>query len=372
MGWITKDLTTDTPGTRLAVFHPTAWLFAQFTRHVVFQGFTSTGGDDGHLYELYCSASDDWHVKDLTTEAGGAEAATTANGYIWARQGSQHVVYQGRLFDGHIHELWYTSDDGWNANDLTNAGRAPLTLSQPFGFETYYDGSQRVTYQGRDRHIHVLSNSGNGWHDQDISAMIGAPLCAPDAAPTGYSFENQHTAHVLVRTEVGHILEYWADANGWHWGDLTAVAGAPAASDCETVNGYVFSGEGTQHVVYVGTDRHVHELWWNAAGWHHNDLSASTGAVPAAPASSPACYAFEAQRFQPSPTQHVMFCGADSFIHELWWDASGWHYNELTSASRGSIPAVGDAVAFVEVDNATQNVFYLSDAHQIIELRWKP
>jgi hypothetical protein len=137
MGWITKNLTTHTPGTPLAVYRPTAWLFAQYTRHVVFQGFTSIEGDDGHLYEMYCSASDDWHVKDLTTEAEGAGVATTANGYIQAATGSQHVVYQGLGFDGHVHELWYTSDDGWNANDLTNAAGAPLTGSKNIQISLY-------------------------------------------------------------------------------------------------------------------------------------------------------------------------------------------------------------------------------------------
>ena len=282
MGWTTKNLTTSTPGTPLGTYQPTAWLFAQFTRHVVFQGFTYDAGGDGQLYELYCSASDDWHVKNLRSEADGADVATTANGYIWATQGSQHVVYQGLRFDGHVHELYYTSDDGWNSNDLTNAGHAPLTLSQPFGFETHFDGAQRVAYQGRDRHVHLLSNSGNGWHDQDLSALTGAPLCAADAAPTGYSFENQRTGHVLTRTDDGHILEYWSDASGWHWGDLTAAAGAPAASDGD-VHGYVFSGQGTQHVDYVGTDGHIHELWWSTAGWHHNDLTASTGGAPCRP-----------------------------------------------------------------------------------------
>jgi hypothetical protein len=40
----------------------------------------------------------------------------------------------------------------------------------------------------------------------------------------------------------------------------------------------VFDAQGTQHVVYGGADRHVHELWWNTHGWHHHDLSAATGA----------------------------------------------------------------------------------------------
>ncbi|WP_431247046.1 hypothetical protein [Leifsonia xyli] len=376
MGWSTKNLTTSTGGARLAVYQPTAWLFAQFTRHVVFQGFDATNGDDGQLYELYCSASDDWHVKNLVDEAGGAAAATNANGYIWAHQGSQHVVYQGRQFDGHVHELWYTSDDGWNANDLTGAAHAPLALGQPSGYETYYDGAQRVVYQGRDLHVHELRNAGSGWHHLDLTAAAGAPNAAPTSAPAGYSFESQRTAHVLVHTEAdsgkGHILEYWADASGWHWGDLTAQTGAPPVSPCETIHGYVFPGEGTQHVDYVGTDGHVHELWWNPSGWHHNDLSAAAGATtPALAGSSPACYAFESGLFQPVATQHVWYAGTDSLLHELWYASGAWHVNDV-AARVGAPPVVGDAAAFVEVDDGTQNVFYLSDAHQIIELRWRP
>lgn len=371
MGWHLKNLTTATSGAPHAVYQPTAWLFAQFTRHVVFQGYTPAAGGDGQLYELYCSASDDWHVKDLVSEAGGAAAATNANGYIWAHQGSQHVVYQGQRFDGHVHELWYTDDDGWNANDLTDAAHAPLTLTQPAGYETYFDGTQRVVYQGRDRHVHELRDSGGGWHDLDLTAATGAPLCDPTSAPTGYSFEDQRTAHVLVRTDVGHVLEYWADASGWHWGDLMLATGAPVASDAETVTGYVFRGEGTQHVDYVGGDGHVHELWWSPAGWRHNDLTVAAGATAAFPTTSPAGYAFESGPFQPVATQHVLFVGTDQHVHELWRDPSGWHVDDI--AARAGAPAiVGDPAAFVEVDEGTQNVFYLSDAHEIVELRWTP
>lgn len=372
MGWSLTNLTTATAGAPLAVYQPTAWLFAQYTRHVVFQGYNSTTGGDGQLYELYCSASDDWNVKNLVSEAGGAAAATNANGYIWAHQGSQHVVYQGQRFDGHVHELWYTEDDGWNANDLTEAAGAPLTLSQPYGYETFYDGTQRVVYQARvGGHIHELSNSGDGWHDLDLTAATGAPPCAPDAAPTGYSFEDQRTAHVLVRTEVGHILEFWRDATAWHWGDLTAVTGAPVVSDAETVSGYIFRGQGTQHIDYVGGNGHLHELWWDPSGWHHNDLTAAGAAVPPYPTSSPAGYAFEAGPFQPIATQHVIFTGNDGNVHELWWREGVWHTNDIGPLV-GAPAIVGAPVAFVEVDEGTQNVFYLSDSHEIVELRWTP
>jgi hypothetical protein len=58
-------------------------------------------------------------------------------------------------------------------------------------------------------------------------------------------------------------------------------------------------------------------------------------------------------------------------VHELWWSSGAWHVNDI-AARVGAPPIVGDPVAFVEVDNGSQNVFYLSDAHEIIELRWTP
>jgi hypothetical protein len=369
MGWITRNLTTETAGTPLAVYEPTAYLFAQYTRHVIFQGFTFTGGDNGHLYELYSSLTDDWHVKDLTEEADAPLVATIAHGYIFATEGSQHVVYQGVRFDGHVHELWWAGD-GWRHNDLTNAADAPLTLSAPFGFETHYDGTQRVVYRGRDSHIHQLSNSRNGWHDTDLSAATGSPATAVGSAPTGYSFESQGTAHVLAQTDNGHIIEYWQDATTWHWGDLTAATGAPPASGGDVL-GYIFRGPGSQHIDYVGLEAHVHELWWDETGWHHNDLTASTGASLASVGSHTAGYAFEAQSRQPVATQHV-FYGGGNYIHELWWNDTGWHVNELNSASRGSHAINSDAQAFVEVDNATQYVFYQSDEHHIIMQQWRP
>ncbi|MCH0747947.1 hypothetical protein, partial [Klebsiella pneumoniae] len=88
-GWSFTNLTTATSGAPLAVYQPTAWLFAQSTRHVVFQGYTPTAGGDGQLYELYCSGGDDWNVKNLVAEADGFPVGTNAKGYIWAHQGSQ-------------------------------------------------------------------------------------------------------------------------------------------------------------------------------------------------------------------------------------------------------------------------------------------
>ncbi|MEI9952294.1 MAG: hypothetical protein WDO74_25720 [Pseudomonadota bacterium] len=120
-------------------------------------------------------------------------------------------------------------------------------------------------------------------------------------------------------------------ASGWHLEDLTAATGAPLSSSDPTA--YVFSAQSTQHVIFRSADGHIHELWWDAgAGWHHGDLSAATSAPIAS--SAPAAYVFDAQG-----SQHVIYRGSDNRIHELWWDtAAGWHIEDLslaTGAPRG-------------------------------------
>ena len=99
-------------------------------------------------------------------------------------------------------------------------------------------------------------------------------------------------------------------AGKWNINDLTAATSAVATAGDPA--GYMFNAQGTQHVVYRGTDGHIHELWWDSNGWHTNDLTAATSAVAAA--GDPAGYMFNAQG-----TQHVVYRGTDSHVHELWW-----------------------------------------------------
>src|SRR5580692_10050888 len=138
-------------------------------------------------------------------------------------------------------------------------------------------------------------------------------------------FNAQGTQHVNYRGDDSHVHELWWDNQGWHHNDLTDAAGAPLAA--AGPSGYMFDAQGTQHVNYRGVDNHVHELWWNATGWHHNDLTAAAAGAPNA-AGDPSGYLFDAQG-----TQHVNYLGVDNHIHELWWDITGWHHNDLTTAT---------------------------------------
>jgi hypothetical protein len=124
------------------------------------------------------------------------------------------------------------------------------------------------------------------WHLVNLTAATGAPAVRPGWVPlSAYVFEAEGTQHVVYTTQqwwnpTPHVHELWWDTtHGYHHRNLTAASGAPPAYNLAQVRGYVF--DGTQHVVYtatVGGHTHVHELWSDANGWHYGDLTAVTGA----------------------------------------------------------------------------------------------
>ncbi len=206
------------------------------------------------------------------------------------------------------------------------------------------------------------------WLHTDLTVAAGGPESS--TVPSGYMFDAQGTQHVVHVGQDGHVHELWWDTGGWHHFDLTLATGAPAvdvrSSDFNPERrpvGYVFTAQGTQHVVYV-SDGHVHEFWWDGTGWHHRDLTGAIGAPPAASV-SPCAYVFDAEG-----TQHVDYIGIDDrHVHELWWDSSGWHHHDLTTAA-----VAGAAAALVSpaahVFGGDQHVDYVGIDGNVHELVW--
>ncbi|MBV8345758.1 MAG: hypothetical protein JO190_12315 [Candidatus Eremiobacteraeota bacterium] len=247
----------------------------------------------------------------------------------------------------------------WAQGDLSTASSAPAGAGDPWGYTFDAQGTQHVNYCGPNNHVCELWWDTNGWHFADLTAdAAGAPSTASN--PRGYVFAAQGTRHVNYLGPDGHVHELWWDVNGWHHNDLTATAGAPTGVG--NPGGYVFDSQGTQHVNYLGGDGHVHELWWDARGWHHNDLTVAAGAPNAA--GDPFGYMFDARG-----TQHVNYLGTDGHVHELHWDAAGWHHNDLTAAA-GSPDAAGDPFGYMFDSQGTQHVDYLGTDGHVHELWW--
>jgi hypothetical protein len=352
--WVHKDLAVLT-GAPAAMSDPAAYQFTPFpTKHAVYRDGA------GHIVELWWDAVNGWGAGDLSSATGAPPATGNSAGYQFLSEPTQHVVYRGA--DQHIYELWWDSAGGWGNGNLTATVGTALAAGDPWGYAFEATGTQHVVYRGVDSHIYELWwDAVNGCGGGSLTSETGAPLAAGD--PTGYVLAVDATQHVVYRGVDGHIHELWWDAtNGWGGGDLTDVTGetVPAGDP----SGYSFEATGTQHVVYRGIDDHIHELWWDAAnGWGGGDLCAETGAPPAV--GDPFGYMFDAQG-----TQHVVYRDAAGHVIELWWDvASGWSVGDLTAVS-GAPPAAGDPAGFAFAPRSTQHVFYRETDGHVHELRW--
>jgi hypothetical protein len=308
-GWHHNDLTSLTAAP-VAASDPSGYVFAaQGTQHVIYRSL------DGHLHELWSDA-DGWHYGVVT----GPTAQSKPSGYMFDAQGTQHVVYLGG--NRHMHELWWGTDNSVHHDDLTSASGAPDALGgDPSGYVFAAEGTQHVIYNVYENGGHLIElwwGADNRVHQGDLTSVSGAPNATSN--PSGYVFVAQGTQHVVYRGVDGHVHELlWGTDPGVHHNDLTSLTGAPNALQSDPSerhflghpSAYVF--DATQHVVYRGVDDHIHELWWAADVWHHNDLTVAAGGSPS-PAGNPSGYLFAAQG-----TQHVVYLGHDRHIHELWW-----------------------------------------------------
>src|SRR6202034_2750391 len=115
----------------------------------------------------------------------------------------------------------------------------------------------------------------------DARILPSSSLVTPTGCIDGYATEFNRQQHVNLIGSDLHVYELFFD-NQWHLNDLTQAAGAPITDPATIfIDGYATAFASQQHVNFIGTDRHVHELLYDGA-WHHSDLTQLTGAPAAA------------------------------------------------------------------------------------------
>jgi hypothetical protein len=190
-------------------------------------------------------------------------------------------------------------------------------------------GTKHAFYVDTAGHIqHLSAPGGKDWaRDTDpLDLQANAPQSTNEHGPvpagaliTAWAFnppsQTEDTLHVVYRDGAGHmnelVLNNYQDPGLWVHNDLSAnAANAPYTPVSVTPAlgnpiGYVFEVEGTQHVVYLGTNRKICELYWSVDDqgnyrWQFNDFGGVAN-LPAA-AGDPSAYCWESQQ-----TQHVVF-----------------------------------------------------------------
>lgn len=281
------------------------------------------------------------------------------SGFTFESEGTEHVIFADQ--SGLVHELYWDTA-GWhetNASEQARTGTLAV-VGNPSGYMFVGQGSLHAVFRGNDNHLHELYRfATGGWKHTDLTVAAGAPKAA--GGPAGYVFEAQGTEHVVYRGTDNHIHElYWQGGN-WGHTDASSVAGAPNAAGDPF--GYMFDAQGTQHIVYRASDNHIHELYWDTAGWHHHDPTGDNGAPNAD--SDPVGYVYAAQG-----TQHVVYRTANGHIVELLWQNGNWSHSDLTAAA-GAPVAVGKPSAYVYPAQATLHVMHRAADNNIHELYWQ-
>lgn len=322
-------------------------------------------GVDRHIYQL--ADTSNWSLTDLTGLAAKAccyiaeyppDAAPLGSPLAAYFDGSyQNTDYIGS--DNHIHDL-RSYNYGWLSFDLTQMANAP----DPATFTplvVYLANGVHLNFIGKNNHVYEIL-MGSGFRSYDLTQLAGAPNAGVTPL-AGYATPFNGQQHVDFIGDDGHVHELWYDG-AWHHNDLTEAAEAPLArTSSGSLDGYITSNNRQQHVNFIGEDNHVHELWYDSA-WHHNDLTQATGAPPALPWSSLDGYetAFNSQ-------QHVDFIDSNYHLHELYY-SGGWHHSDLTQLLGGvppwyeGTPLAGYVTSF---DNR-QHINFIDNDYHVQEL----
>ncbi len=270
-------------------------------------------GSNGHAYTLLMTrpGSSDWLPFDITTAAPASTNPSfpvPANAQSLAGYGftvldkhgqtiedTVHMIYLGE--DGFIHEAYAegnTSSLAWNDHALTAASQ-PLGLAtfeasptSPLGgyaFVVYNkDGSARestehVIYLDTSGTIHNLQfTPGETWSDERPDILVHPLLNNAVATPiAAYPFVAYYpdapieaTEHIIY-IDTNHLLhELWKPTGSAFWSDNVLPGNPLVLDDLVTplsaytlfaVDGNGILTEVSEHVIYVGSDNALHELY---------------------------------------------------------------------------------------------------------------
>jgi hypothetical protein len=350
-------------------------------------------GVDNHVHELYIAPNTAGWVDNDLTKLAGAQApqqffATPLDGY-WGSDSSQHVNFIGD--DDSVHELYIAPNTaGWVDNDLTKlAGGVGVGAAGRGLLNGYWgsDGSQHINFYGIfgstiSVHELYLAPGAADWVDNDLTTLAGAvfpPIGASGIVLDSYwgSDSSQHVFFVGVDLHV-HELYIAPDTVGWVDHDLTKLAGAvaPVFGVPATLHGY-WGSDSSQHVNFIGTDSHLHELYIapDTAGWVDHDLTKLAAAVPPqmgteTPAIEPGLDGY----WGSDNSQHVNFVGVDGHLHELYIapGAPGWMDNDLTKLAAAVPPQMGTPLDGYWGSDNSQHVNFIGTDGDVHELYIAP
>jgi hypothetical protein len=250
----------------------------------------------------------------------------------------------------------------WHHRDLTAETGAPWqgTVFQLAGFHVGDTDDPRLYYTDDDGHVHELAYYQRGWHHRDLTVTTGNTFLCANAGIAGFRVGGADS-RVYCRGTDDHVHELAWYQGGWHHRDITASSGAPETRD----TGFIaaFHVAGTDPRVYYQQDDHVHELAYYQGGWHYRDITADTGA--------PSVRGVEWTAFPVGGTDsRVYYPADDQHVHELAYGRGGWHHRDITADTGAPLADFNHGFAGFAVGpgRTDSRVYYGDTANHVHEL----
>jgi hypothetical protein len=265
-GWVTPaDVTTLTGAINAAVGSPVRAQLDSLESAIEVYFI----GSDQHIYEIPFVPGRGWEpAQDLTTLIGAIDAASgsSLSTLVDTQNNAVEVYYIGT--DQHIHELTFVPGQGWVAQSDPTALTGAISAASGAAITTQLDtitGAVEIYYVGVDQHVHEIAFvTGQGWVvNQDPTALTGAINAAVGSKLSVHVDPITTAVELYYIGSDQHVHEIaWTGAGGWTiTQDATAIAGAPAAAGT-TLTGMFDSINNQPEIYYIGSDLHIHELFW--------------------------------------------------------------------------------------------------------------
>lgn len=297
---------------------------------------------------------------ERTQPFGAPKAVGAPSGIVFPSLGVTNVVYRDE--DGRLHELWQKGSEFGTSNLTDLANNAIRAAGDPRSYIATTDGLLVALYRGTDGHVHSLYWSTGAVGRDALSATAGAPPSSGN--PVGF-VQKDGTNVVIYRSADGHLHSlWWTGANPPGTEDLTPPSGVTAAAGDPAP--YINTNTGENIVLYRGTDRHIHSMYWTTGAVGHDNLSGFAGS-PQAKGDPVAYYTGHNDGHQ------VTYRSDDGHLHELWWvgnnPVSHW---DLTAAAAGAPPGASDPAVYYSAGTNTKHVIYRSADGHLNEIWWVP
>jgi hypothetical protein len=276
------------------------------------------------------------------------------------------VIY--RDTNGHVNQAMqanntFNSNNAFGVNqDYTAKSGGPPAASNSglAGFPTAW------FYEGTNQHIYFIQDfsAAGSVTTTDLTAQTGGPLAATGSSLTSVARSDGSWATYYVATNQ-HIYQLYFDSNTGVItnGDVTAGAGGPLAAIGSGLGAFDTGGPGTG-VFYIGTDQHVHQMYWSGSAWSNGDVTAATSGFPAA--TNSALTVFGTQ----NPTLGLFYEGTNQNLYQFFWTGSAWTTGNVTFASGGPTVANGSALANTILGGPTQAAYHFDTNQNMFQLYW--